>query len=359
MLSQDVNTALAACKLIVSRLALSPTYRAIEISPHMVRTFAKYASLDISVSLGLAETVVVDCNAFIAVCNSLAAQQEFVLSLEENTLVWECGSAKGRLPLMKVELPEVNTRRPRFNVSISPTPDLIKAIDLGALSCDSAALGAIGMFGVVVETFKGGCIISSTDNVSISSCFSPTELPMPIIGEVMTLPPEGMELLSSIMKPDGKLEIDGDGWYYRSTNVKCLVKYVQPLVANVSEMLNKYSEMNLTVPIPRGRIESFLKRVSALTESRRNALVGVSTSNGRLVLAFAEGLSTSDEYFLVDNLQGVPDIPEILLPALKTARALNHVTELVLNHMERGIIILYNPEVAFSYILSGRIPATT
>lgn len=356
MISHELQSLLAPFKLLVSRSALNPVYRAIEIGPTEIRAAISWGILEIAVpSPGIEDSVYVDRAAFLAVIHSLPKGEDCYLCEDGTSLLWTCGRAKGRLALMsQLQMPYIDWE----GISLVPVPlGLPKALELGSLSCHTTALAAVGMFGIVIDQ-RLGITVSSTDNTSMSTGYV-EGMGLPGAAETSTLSPDGVELLFEIMHPiDGRLGFNDRAWYYADQTTYCKVTLLPPMKSDVSSVRAKYQEALTVVPIPHEAIDKFIKRANSLAEVKRNATVSLSTSDGQLVLSFKEGASTTDEYFLVEALTGLPAIPEIILSATKTARALSYVQEVVLDHVSRGVLLFrgHNPE--FDYLLCGKLVST-
>lgn len=355
MIANELKKLLQPFRLIVSRNAINPAYRAIEINPNMIRACATYGIIEVTALIGVATSIYVDASAFLAVVFSSPGKQEFELSYDNSSLSWVCGNAKGQLALIAME----GDGMPSIEYQTIPVQDpapipvgFAKALDMGAISCDNAALSAIGMYGIVVDQ-RDGLVVNSTDNMSVSICRVPGAFPN--APEVSTLPPEGAKLLADIIKPSGGLLFDERAWYYWDEQIACKVMLLKPLKSDIATVRAKFiGDEFVRATLPRASIETFIKRANALSEVKRHAVVGLSAGNGRMVLSFKEGSSTADEYFEVADWEGLPDMPELLLNADKTARALSHVTDVILDNLERGVIIFRGYEPDFTYLLSGK-----
>jgi hypothetical protein len=135
-----------------------------------------------------------------------------------------------------------------------------------------------------------------------------------------------------------------------------MLKTVPMIKHDIATVVGKFIEKDDTVaPIPPDRIKAFIKRAGALAESRKSTFVSLGAYDGHLSISFAEGTTSSDEYYLVDEHK-VPDMAEVKLDANKLARALERVDELVMDYMGDHVLVLRNNDTGFCYIISGRAP---
>lgn len=355
MIASELKALLQPFRLITSRNATNPAYRAIEISPNLIRACATYGIVEVTASIGVDTTIYVDASAFLAVVFSSPAKREFEMKCDNSSLSWVCGNAKGQLALIAIGedgMPSIEYQAlPIQDPAAIPT-GFAKALDMGAISCDNAALSAIGMYGIVVDQ-RNGLIVNSTDNMSVSICR--LEGSLPNAPEVSTLPPEGAKLLANVIKPTGVLLFDERAWYYWDDVLACKILLLKPLKSDIGTVRNKYIGDELVrTTLPRDSIDTFIKRANALAEVKRHAVVGLSAGDGRLILSFKEGSSTADEFFEVAEWEGMPELPELLLNADKTARALSHVTDVILDNLERQVIVFRGYDPDFTYLLSGK-----
>lgn len=352
MQSDTLTKALAPFRHITSRTALAPAYRAIELGPERVKACASFAVLEAHLNIGVSDTVFVDAITFLSIVQSLPPQSDFVLTTSDGSLQWECGPARGKLALMNtVDTPEI-APSVRSRQRHRTTKALATALERGSVSCDNTALGAIGIYGVVMHSNQGVPLICSTDNTTVSSCT--TDMPLAGLPETATFPPPGADLLAAVIDDTGTLEFDQQGMVYRSATIDCMVRQVPKLKTDIRDVLTQFGDDNITSAIPQERIRAFLMRAKALTENKSHARVLLGAINGSITLSFAEGTATSDEYILADELDGCPDIVPVALPVDKVARALSYIDSIVLDYIERGVIIFQGG--AFRYLVSGPSP---
>jgi hypothetical protein len=364
MKSNELNKLLAPFKLLSNRAALSQTYRSLQISYDRIRGCSNFAVLEIATPLMNDDqpSFCVDAAAFMAVISSLPDKQEVALTADEGVMIWECGQAKGRLALLpEVKMPviERKTEKGRKVLKWKPPESFRIALEVGGLSCGNDSMASSGMFGILIDN-RTVPSISACDGATISHA-TIQESKIPNMPDQIVIAPDAAELLRLLLKDGGGLEFDDKSIYYASTDVKCLIKQLPKLKHDIADMLAKYVDAEIIAAVPRDRISAFIKRVGALTENKRTAHVSLGASQGRMSLSFSEGTASSDEYYLVDKLE-IPDLPEVQLDAGKTARALRFIDEVVLDHVERHVVVLRgtsvldegDDQVDFIYLVSGR-----
>jgi hypothetical protein len=350
MRSDDLAKQLAPFRLVASRTAHSPEFRAIELAPDHVTACASFGLISAAIEIGITDTVYADASVFLATIRSLPHDKPVVLSSEGGVLSWTCGQARGRLALLpKPDMPSV----PDFSPGIEPTPttgELARALDLGSVSCDEAMQAIANTYGVVLDN-RNGTTAYSTDNTTLSA-YDLGDM-FYDVPPLVPLPPHGAALLAGVIEDGGLIEINSNTVIYHDEHTSCAVRQIKPLSVDIGSLRQQYADLDAITAIPRDQINTFIRRVTALTESRHDARVAVGVTDGKVTLDFSEGSIASDEYFeLSDELQGFPDMPPISVPAVKMARALNDCNEIALNHLDRGVIALRGGP--FCYLVSGR-----
>jgi len=352
MLSNKLAARLTPFKHIVSRTAAAPMYRAIELSPDKVKGCSSFAVLEAYMEIGVDHPVYIDALSFLSIVSSLPPNEELKLSQKDGSVMWTCGPASGKLAIMEIkEVPGIPPEQ--IGTPVKANKLLGHMLDFGALSCDSAALGAAGVYGVTIYNDKKGVLVCSTDNTTVSSATSNRRIAG--VPELVTLPPPGSELLGAIIDDDGTLEFGNNGVIYQSEQLACYVRQVPALTLDtpIKDIVEEYSGSDIVARIPQDRIAAFVRRANALTENKRHARVLVAASDGCLNLSFQEGTSESEEFILSEELTGVPDIEPVPLSASKVARALSYIDSIVLDYVDRNVMILTGSNSGFRYLISG------
>jgi hypothetical protein len=371
MLSTDLARAIAPFRQMMNKGALSPTYRSLRLEADIIYGCSNYAVLEVKVDLGIdGASVCVDASSFLAIIASLPDKQEITLSVEDSVLLWKCGQAKGRLAV----LPEINIplihkvadrtilSRPAKRGAWTPTPPFREALELGAISAGSDSYASAGLYGIVIDN-REKLRIYASDSATISDAIVLDE-PLKGCPDIVTISPEGAELLHALLRDKkATVEFDDKSIFVRGADFQCIIKQVAPLKKDISKILENFSAAETVAEIPADRVAAFIKRVAAISENKKTTHVTIAASAGQMTMAFVEGTAAADEYYLVDGLADLPDLPEVLVDGGKMARALSHCTEIVLDHVERALIILRGLGEAqnaagevceFTYLISGR-----
>ena len=307
--------------------------------------------LEAILKLPLESEIFIDGMTLIAVVDSLPQGQEIELEADSNVLNYSAGSARGRLALLAIDgmrsVPRVREE------GWEPGTSFIRALELGAMSCDSEALATIGMYGIAIDRRKKVGIVRSTDNITISSCeFDSSKFKSG--PELMVIVPDAANLLSTVMAPQGKMVITGNGIHYQDACLRCFVGPTDDLRMDLAAIRDPLPAPKTLVSVPRERVMAFAKRAAALAENKRGVVVQLSTSEGRLVLGFEEGSAQAEEFYLIDEVK-VPDLEPIKLDGQKLARALQHVTEVALDYMsEKDMLMFRAKEPPFEYLIMGK-----
>jgi DNA polymerase III sliding clamp (beta) subunit (PCNA family) len=357
LLPRDIKEFLAPFKQLINRNALAPVYRCLALHPAYVRGCSAYGIMEAQMQLGLSAAIYVDALTFIGIVESLPPDEELILDTADGALLWGCGKAKGRLALLSVDnmpaLPAARPDAPQWQ----PSKDFSGALRKGAVSCNSASLASTGMHGVVLDSRSGLLLVTSSDNITVSACMVEVDIgddhPLARMPRLVTISPDACALLSSVVSPAGKLEMDATSVIYREEGLALVLKQVDPLKHDLLALLDNYAEAEITAPIPPERIAAFVKRVTALSENKKNLSVALHAQNGQIALAFSEAVAMSDEYFLVDGLK-VEGEMQIHLDASRLARALSDVDTIVLDYMKRGAVLFRGDGGAFQYLVGGR-----
>lgn len=345
MKSDDLSKLLSPFKHVALRSAQAPKYKVIELAPGYIRACATHGLLELLVETGVPNSIYVDTNLFLAVIQSLPPGQEVGLASEGNVLEWNCGQAKGRLACVpEVDMPAIPDPHGSGDVT---SKAMAEALEYGSLSSNPTAIGSDKTHGVVIYTSDDDSVVCSTDSTTISMSSIGMSYSK-LLPEILTLPPPGADLLAAVID-DGYIEFDEKhGLIYRDKAISCMVKPIRPLNINIRDMCSKFNERTSTTPIPQDRITAFVRRVTALTENRRDARVTLEADNGQIVFSFSEGIVSSDEYFLAEVQQ---NFPPVSVNAVKMAQALPHVHTLVLDYMPESVLVMIGD--ALTYLVSG------
>jgi hypothetical protein len=314
------------------------------------------------IDLGLDNEIYVNCEDFLQLLRSLP-DSEFEPQLTEGALRWTCGPAKGHLSLMTSEREQIIVPAPDF---VGPQPEgtvdakFGEGLELGSLSCGSMSLRTLGLQGVQIKNSNGKAYAYATDNTTFSACCLGEALDEPIgrpganEPKMITLLPEATELLSALLKRDGisLLTFDNSSVYCVTLKAKLLLHQVPPLRTDISLILNDFARSDVSMPLYREAVSSFIKRAEALSDSAARAMVEISVEDGRTRLLFSEATAGSEEYYIV---QGGPKVTvqPVRLEAHRLAKALAHANDLIFDYANHNVLILRGDN-EFVFAVTGR-----
>ena len=362
MKSSELVTALAPFALIANKHALSSAYRSIILSAKLVRGCSSDALIELDIDMPFDKPpdagVYVDAESFITIIKSLPDEEVKLSPLAGGVLAWECGAAKGRLATAVIKDSPKLSLDTSGAIPYEPTDAFYQALDLGAMACDNVALISTGLYGVVIDNRDDLAVIAS-DNRSASAAFCGSKIAN--APDLMTFTPDALELLRCCITYDSnvcQLTFNDKECNVVSGPLRATIKQVPLFKHDLRAIVKHYSSSDVILPIPRDRIAAFIKRAAVITEAKRMATVTLGGSDGRLTLSFEEGLASSEEYYLVENVK-IPDIPPLMIDSARLARALTYIDHVVLDHVDRLVLVLRNTpasddDVLFSYLLVGK-----
>jgi hypothetical protein len=351
MLVKEMNAALSPFKLLCAKNALAPQYKALELSPNKIRGCSTFGRAEVMVATGVPTVTYVDAWTFINVVHSLPGDAALEFATDGNVLNWKAGASRGRLAQLTVaDMPGIADEE---GSPYQPDPDFVNSLTLGALSSGDTAMATVGAFGVVIDATGDLPAIMSTDNTTMSCCYFKPATAFKLAKPV-TLSPDAVALLGSQINTKGLIAFAENNVHYVDDWIELVVTQVPPLTKNLKAIVAGYNSANTCVKIAPEAISAFVKRAGALAESKRDTHVVLSASNGQLGLSFSQGAASADEVYLVESLQ-LPNVAEIHLDGAKLARALQNVDHLVLDHIDRGVLVLRGgKDNCFHYLISGK-----
>lgn len=347
MKSSEIVALLRPFKSIINPRALSPMSRVIEIGPKL-RANCEWAHVECAYD-AQQSPVFVDGASFCAVLDSLNNGEEFKQSLADNVLSWRCGHAQGKFATVpEIEMPAYSRR---VKAPWRASDEFKKALQLGMLSAGSSALATVGLFGVSIKLAKQRLAVMSSDNITISYAeASDAKATGPA---VVTLSPDGADLLATLLQGTTTLEMDDKAVYVSSPTHKARINQIDAIKSTIGDTLAAFEAAEIQVKLPRERIAAFVKRASALAEAKRHTTVWISAKKGKLTTTFSEGISTTEEDYLIEGLD-VPDLAPSQVDASKLARALSSSDVLVLDHVDRNVLVLHGEKPKFRYLIAAR-----
>lgn len=356
MNSSTLRTLLAPFKQMVNTHALSSAYRTLKLTPETITAQSGFGVMSAQATLGITEECYVDAAVFLTVMESLPENQNVKLKINKGNLDWSCGQSKGRIASVVIEnFPELERTRNKKR-AWQPPLEFAEALELGALSCESSTLATIGMYGVVIDNRDGLCVYSS-DNSTVSACaVGSGDIKVAAMPKLVTLLPEAAGLLVAVLKTatDAWLEFSEKDVFLSSENMTLLVAQSAPLQQDIAKILEQYLSGETSVEIPPQRVQAFIKRVGALAESKKHIDLFLHIKEGRIALSFSEGVASADEYYLAEALKGVKNFAPVAVGAASVARALRYIQEIIVDYVERHVIVLRGESPTFYYMVAGK-----
>lgn len=366
MLSSTLAAVLGPFAGLSNKHAMSNIYKTLEIGPTKIRGCSPWGILEADFESGVQETFWIDSAHFTGLVRSLPAQ-ELTFTLAANALAWSCGSASGKLALhARMEIPSAVW--PDWSHLPQPAKDFLDCLELGALACGSQSMASAGIYGVSFDNTSNGLMLSSSDSVTMAVA-RVTETAAVELPQRFVLAPDAAKLLGIVLKQKSESPAAWGfvkvrefatpgadpltGIYATSGGLRLMLKAAPNLKQDILALASAFAGHEVIATIPADRIATFVRRAGALAESRQNTFVTLSVHAGSLGLSFIEGAAVSDELFLIEGLDVPSDLPAIRLDSTKLARVLMHTDKLVLDHLERGVVVFISMSPEFSYFISG------
>lgn len=356
MIASHLASLMAPFAQLANKHALADIYKCVQIDKDGVAGCSQYGIMDANIRLGIPERIWLDAIIFHSVLKSLPDKEEVQFELKGGALEWECGMSTGKLALMGAQkIPSIDWAETPLPQSEPwpPTDAFIDALDLGGLSCGSVGMASAGVYGIVLDNRDDFSVLSS-DDVTISICKAGAKVAA--FPEQITFSPDAIAMLRTVLNGDGKeaaLSISSNALYCVNKAFRLFLRPIPPVKHDLRAHAANFSAADTVASIPRERLAAFIKRAAALSEDKGRTHVTLAAASGALSLSFVEGASSSDEYYLVDKLD-IPALPEIKLDAARIARVLAHSEEIVLDHIDRRVLLLRGKTPPFSYMICGR-----
>jgi hypothetical protein len=113
-----------------------------------------------------------------------------------------------------------------------------------------------------------------------------------------------------------------------------------------------FQSQEIKIDLNRDVITKFIRRAEALAEDRGQTSVAISVDNGSVRLTFAEGKSSSEEYYLAEGQTEVNVVP-ITVDSRRLSKALSQASVIVFDYAAKDVLALRGAE-DFIFILSGK-----
>lgn len=369
MKSTELAKALAPFAALANKHAMSPIYKALEISADTIRGCAPWGILEVSIDIGTKNTFWVDANQFIGIVKTLPAD-EFTFELSNTTLSWQSGRAKGKLALLSaLDIPQADWEGLLAHwIEPNAFPDFATAVQLGGLSASrDAGMSSAGVSGVAFTWIPdpnndpgGDMYITSSDNVTMSLCLTRIEGLANWPSNVV-INTEAAAMLVTILKMaptkvGAFLDFTDKSVTVAAGDFRLMVRNAPPMKHDLLELCSHYTHETVVAELPKESVKRFVARATALAEAKAHTHVTLSVQDGAMALAFSEGGAQADEHYLAEGLGADTSMPDVHLDATRLARALSYTDHIAFDDIGRSVITLFNiagksPE--FSYLING------
>jgi hypothetical protein len=370
--ARDLHRDLDLFRLLVSRNAMSPAYRALVLAKDHVRGCAPFGAMRCAAALGFADEVWVDGDDFLKVIASLP-DKEFTAEIRDHALHWECledaheGRAqrvliRGHLALMTEQL-DVPPPVYDHDLSSDPVSEHFGAgLELGSLSCGPIAMRTLGLYGVQIKNVGDRAYAYASDDTTMSGC----SLGGPLFTSdgapgIITLSLNATALLAAVVKRDktAYLAADNASLYCLTENggvlaTELLLNQADSLRGDIGALLARFAGSQHALRLHRDAVAAFLRRAEALAEQQRDAVVEFSVVDGETRLAFNELTGSTEEYHVVPDSDPDLNIPPVRVDADRIAKALGHADRMVFDYAVSDKILILRGDHDFAFAIFGR-----
>lgn len=348
MLATELYAKVAPFAMLCSKHALSPNYRALMLSNDKVRGCASFGAMEVDVNLGLEREIYVNAEAFLQVTRSLS-NKDLELSVRENVLAWKCGAARGQLAILseKISIDETTfVVEPVFELPAG----FSRSLDLGSIAAGTTALLSVGLYGVLLDN---GSILKAyaSDDTTISIC--KLSDPVDDTALAVTLSPDAAKLLATITRKPAMLSFSATAVFCKTGDTRLVLKQVPALKHDIKSIAAGFSKSEISLPLDREIITNFNRRADALAEEGK-AIVTIRVEDGMTKLAFVDGVSSTEEFYLVDAASDI-SVDPIHIEARRMSKALAQATNIVFDYAEQNVLVLRG-ENEFAFVISGKRP---
>lgn len=347
MQASELYNQLRPFTLLSHEKLLSPSYKALHITPTAVRGHSPFGVMEVEASLGIETEAYVDASRFLQVI-STAPAGNFQLLVEDNKLQWFCedpGETKryemtGYFSLISsgVTIPALPWDGRGEMVPVGET--FGRGLQLAALGCGSQAYISVGLYGVVIENEADGLYAYASDNNAIASCRLADR--SDAFAERITLAPDALALLADVSRGETAISITEDSIYCQTPTTKLVVRRKADLKSDLRSIAAGLRGQELSLPIDRESLSAFIRRVDALAEDKQKARMLIAVEDGATRLEYEDSISFSAEYYLVQAEEPF-NISPIQLEPRRIFRALGSADTVVFDYVDRHALVFRGP----------------
>jgi hypothetical protein len=338
-------------RLVCDPHSLEPKYRMVLVEPKQVSASTAKAAMVSQYALNIDQPFALEVANLYSVAASLPPDAELEFELQDSVLNWSCGRSRGRLatkpPFTVDPLPEM----PKDDIDCSQT--LSTLFQFGALSCSNQALSTIGLYGMSVVPDGDHLWCFSSDNVTIAAARMATPKGLTLKDTMTVGAPETALLASLAARTKSFMAFTPKAIFFQDADYDAVIHLVKPLNHNLYDLATKYLADDAVHDINKERVQAFVKRATFLAETRQNAIVIVHAEGESLTLEFNEQLAQTEEHYPITEGFKVNEPVSVAVDAVKLAKALANCDQLLLDNMDKHVIVFRAKNSSFHYIISG------
>ena len=347
MQASEIYRQLRPFALLAHEKLLSPSYRALHITPTAVRGHSPFGVMEVEVNLGIGAAAYVDMARFLQVL-STAPAGDFQLLLEDNKLAWFCedpGETKryemtGSFSIITNDIAIPALPWDDHGKLIPVGESFGRGLQLAALGCGSQAYISVGLYGVAIENEPDGLYAYASDNQAIASCRLTDR--NDAFADKITLAPDALTLLAEVCKGEAAVSITENSIYCQTPTTKLVVRRKADLKSDLRAIAAALRGQSRSLPIDRDSLAAFVRRVDALAEDKSKARMSMSVEEGATRLYYEDSISFSAEYYLVQSEEPF-DVSPIQLEPRRIFRALGAADRVVFDYIERHALVFRGP----------------
>jgi hypothetical protein len=347
MQASEIYQQLRPFTLLAHEKLLSPSYKALHITPTSVRGHSPFGIMEVEVALGIDAEAYVDTARFLQVL-STAPAGDFRLLVEDNKLSWLCedpSEAKryemtGSFSLIAGDITIPPLPWDGRGTMVPVTEGFGRGLQLAALGCGSQAYISVGLYGVAIENEPDGLYAYASDNNAIASCRLGDR--NDAFADKITLAPDALALLAEVSRGDTAVSLTGDSIYCQTPTTKLMIRRKADLKSDLRAIAGALRGQQRSLPIDRESLAAFVRRVDALAEDKSKARMSMSVEEGATKLFYEDSISFSAEYYLVQSEEPF-DINPIQLEPRRIFRALGAADRVVFDYVDRHALVFRGP----------------
>jgi len=327
-----------------------------------VRCCSEFGNIEIlTETTDIANPVLVDTAAVLAITGSLPGDNEIAFTQNENKICWNSGSACGTLNAVFSEhqIQELN----HANFPWTPSADLANALVLASSACQAAAV-SVGLYGIVLEPEGDKLHLLSTNAVALASVTIEKgtfpELADFFIDPVtkkkkVTLRPPVPGIIASFISncPNCTLDVTAEGIFIKGDWLKAHLPVSIPLEHDLKTIADKFTSAIQVAQIDNAAVRSFITRARALSDKNAFFTVGVKVEAGKLILTHNSIASSSEQWFLAEGINPTLHYDSVPLPADMLMVSLPHIKSATFDYLASKQLVLTGTDPSFVYVVSG------